>query len=313
LPQNAEPPAPLVVLTEGTLPQLQVPQVAAPSAPPTPAPQAVAAPQPKPLTPQQLVDRAATECEQQEWEQSLGSYGKALAQSPSYMPALIGRAKLYRNLRRFDEALLDSGKLIHLYPENAAGFFERGLTRAAMGLVPGAAEDFDMALRFDANNALARLERGKMHLLMREFPAALADYNEALRLAPGMTRGYIERARVQRLLHQPDDALDDYSAAIQLDGQAVDGLLERGLLYLELGNVQKSLADLNAAIDRAPGDARLYVARARLYRHERAWREAQDELDAAQRLDPLSKPLRLEREALQNEMPTHFQASASGS
>ncbi len=308
--EQAEPPASRVILAGATQPQANGPSATAAVGQLNIAPKDLAQPL---ASPEQLVERAATESEQQDFDRSLASYDQALEQSPSYMPALMGRSKLYRQLSRFDESLTDCAKLIRIYPENAEGFLERGRTRFAMGLVPEAVDDFDKAVKFDANNAMTRLERGKAHLMMRDFAAALADYNDALRLAPGMTRGYIERARVQRLLHQPDDALDDYTAAIQLEGQAVDGLLERALLYLELDKVQKSLADLNAAIDRAPGDARIYVARARLYRHERAWREAQDDLDAAERLDPLSKPLQLEREALQDEMPKGARASAAGS
>jgi tetratricopeptide (TPR) repeat protein len=308
MPESNDQATSRVMLTGGTQPRTQTASAVAASELPAAAP----APS-KPLSPQQLVDRAASEFEHQDLEKSLGSYDRALEQSPSYMPALIGRAKIYRHLGLFDESLADSTRLIRTYPENSEGFLERGLTRAAMGLVPEAAEDFDMAVQLDANNVSARLERGKARLLMRDLAAALADYNEVVRLAPGMTRGYIERARVLKLMGRTDDALDDYAAAIQLDGQGIDGLVERALLYLELKKLQASLTDLNAAIDRAPGDARIYVARARLYRHGHAWREAQEDLNAAERLDPLSKPLQMERDALRSQMPKSAQASNAGS
>ena len=288
--ESGEPTTSSVVLAGGTQPQTQSMPTAAPS-----ASQAVALNPSKPLSPQQHVDQAASALEQHDLDKALSNYERALEQSPSYLPALIGRAKVYRDLGQFDESLADSTRLIRTYPENIEGFLERGLTRVAMGLVPEAAEDFDMAVQIDANSVAARLERGKARLMLRDFAAALADYNEVLRLAPGMSRGYIERARAERLMGRSEDALDDYTAAIRLDGQGIDGLLERALLSMELNKLKSSLADLNAAIDRVPGDARIYVARARLYRHARAWHEAQDDLRAAERLDPLSKPLQMER------------------
>jgi len=135
------------------------------------------------------------------------------------------------------DALRDYDKMLQLAPEFASGYFTRGALRAELGDWSGAVADYSEHLKRAPNSEKARYHRGLAFMALGNAAAARADFTEALVMNPTRVDAWVQRARAQVRLGRQDAALDDYAEAIRLAPAGGDTLESvRKLLEEARGN-----------------------------------------------------------------------------
>ena len=84
---------------------------------------------------------------------------------------------------RYVDALADYEKAIHLKPDYAAAYNNRGTAKGALGRYEAAITDFDEAIRLNLDDAVAYTNRGLVKKALGLKNEARKDFETALELA----------------------------------------------------------------------------------------------------------------------------------
>lgn len=221
-------------------------------------------------------------------------------------------------LKRYPNAITYLDSAIRLSPTSAGYYVNRGIARLERGDKPGAAEDYETALRLDPDNSLAlhnlaalkslagdsqsaekllsesiekneklpypRAERGYQRLQSGDYKGALEDYNDVVRLEPNEPDNYINRGLVKEKLKDYAGALADYSHALKLDEKNPKAWVCRGNVVSKLGNWKEALEDYGVALTLDSQYALAYFNRGIAYQNSGNNSAACQDLKKAQQL-----------------------------
>jgi tetratricopeptide (TPR) repeat protein len=126
--------------------------------------------------------------EQEEFEQAIEQFNKALEADPKDPVTFYHRGLAYEELEEFDEAIADFTDVLRLEPRNAMAYYHRGNSYRLSGQNDRAIADTTKALRLDPRLALAYRNRSLAYAAIGERDRARADYEEAIRLDPALAR-----------------------------------------------------------------------------------------------------------------------------
>ena len=85
----------------------------------------------------------------------------------------------------FVSAIKDYDTAIHLAPDFADAYINRGDAREKLGDLEGAIKDYDMAIRLGADYAFVYVSRGTARSNLGDSKGAIEDYDTAIGLKPG--------------------------------------------------------------------------------------------------------------------------------
>jgi tetratricopeptide (TPR) repeat protein len=154
--------------------------------------------------------------------------------APDYAPAYNNRAKIYVDLKREAEALVELNHALMLDPEYSDAYTNRGIIFHHRKQFDSAIADASQAARFNPLNTSAWNNRAIAYKETGEFEKALADFSEYVRLAPLLSDGYAGRGEVYLAM----------------------GVVERDAKKEPFGKelFEKALAECDAALGRNPAD-----------------------------------------------------------
>jgi tetratricopeptide (TPR) repeat protein len=144
---------------------------------------------------------------------------------------------------RLKEAIAEYDKTLHLDPNFALAYNNRGAAYANLGQFQRAIQDYDEAIRLDPQYTLAYYNRGLAHANLGQFQQAIQDYDEAIRLNPQDAWTYYDRGNAYYDLGQLERAIQDYDEAIRLNPEYAEAYYNRGVAYKEQGKNAEALAD----------------------------------------------------------------------
>lgn len=164
------------------------------------------------------------------------------------------RAYQYRNVKRFDEAIVDWTKLIqmnYVVPQfNDKGqmiYIERATTYLLMKNYGAAIADLNKALSISPNNPIALSNRGCAYLESKQFPLAMNDFLRALKIAPRSHTAYEGIGEVCYQTHQYLRALDYLNRALTINDKASDAYYYRGATLKAMGRGAEAEKDFRRA------------------------------------------------------------------
>ena len=158
-------------------------------------------------------------------------------------------------------AIADYDRAIELDPENAEGYYNRGIAKSGLDDYHGAIADYDRAIELNPNYAEAYFLRGFAKHKLGDYRGAKADYDRAIELKPEDADAYSNRGIAKRKLNDYAGAVADYSRAIELDPDEADAHFLRGIAKGKLGDHDGAIADYSRAIELDPDDANAYYNR----------------------------------------------------
>lgn len=159
---------------------------------------------------------------------------------------------------------------------------------------------YDRAIHLNPDEAKVYYNRGTVKLVLRDYDAAIADFDQAIRLHPDFVAAYINRGTVKRVLGQYEAAIVDHDQAIRLQPDFAPAYNNRGIAKIALSQYDAAITDFNRAIDLNPDYAEAYYnrgnANAILDRQEEAQADFETALDLANRGGNTYLKLRIERQ-----------------
>ena len=102
---------------------------------------------------------------------------------------------------------------------DAAAFISEGMSRAAVGDHTAAIQNFDDAIRLNAEPAFLHKQRGASYHALGDYEAAIKDFDEAIRLNAEDANAYYNRSASYKALGNPEAAERDLTLAAELDAK----------------------------------------------------------------------------------------------
>jgi tetratricopeptide (TPR) repeat protein len=189
----------------------------------------------------------------QRYNEALTDLSRAIELAPGHAWTIAGRGQTYQAIGRHESALADFTRAIELDPEYAWAFARRGEIRLAMQQHHDALADFDHALAINPRASWAMAGRGQSYQSMGMYEEALASYSQAIELNPGFAWYFSSRGQLYQRVEQYAQAVADFSRAIEIDATYSWSFAWRGQARRSVGLYADALADFQRALELDPG------------------------------------------------------------
>ena len=187
--------------------------------------------------------------------------------APDFADTYINRGEAKRQLGAFEAAIKDFDMAIRLGDDYAYVYVKRGEAKQSLGDNKGAIKDFDIAIRFDSAYVQALINRGDAKSNLGDEKGALEDFDAVIQLKPkgiALPLAFVKRASAKSDLDDNEGAIEDCNTVIRL--RPVDILLAaayniRGKAKSAQGNNEESIIDYDRAVHLEPNHPELYYNR----------------------------------------------------
>jgi tetratricopeptide (TPR) repeat protein len=157
-------------------------------------------------------------------DKALNDAEAALAIDEKDIEALLVRAIILADKKRFDEALSDVNKVLEVQPLLVRGLWTRSVIQASNKNYVEAIKDVKTLASNDPTNEDLQLQLAALYNAMDEPRRALDVYDRILRIDPENPRALRGRGDAHLSLGQHPDAVKDYEESLELDPED-DGVL----------------------------------------------------------------------------------------
>ena len=148
-----------------------------------------------------------------------------IARQPDYVDLRNDAALIYRELGRFDQALVQFSAVARLQPASPAAQYNVGVTLEALGREAEAVSAYKEAIRLDQSYAPAHNAFANVLYRLRRVDEAIAGYRSALQSDNTLVGAHCSLARALIERKRPIEAVDEYRAALRVDGESVPCLV----------------------------------------------------------------------------------------
>ena len=152
-------------------------------------------------------------------------------------------------------------RAIHLKPDLAEAFVNRGTAKQQFNQYEDAIADYDEAIRLQQNFAEAYNGRASARLAMELYDESIADCNQAIRLKPNYAEAFYNRGTTRVALKHFDEAIDDFSEAVRLKADYVEANYNLGTTMLTMGRHEEAVSNFDEAIRLRPDFSEAYANR----------------------------------------------------
>lgn len=196
------------------------------------------------------LDRFGKDRKTPDYNAAIASFTKAYNNDPTYLDALVTRAKAYETKSDYGKAIEDYGAVLRKQPGNFDVHFSRGRAYSLTKDYLKAISDFNDCITLQPKNQFAFIWRGESWVSQGNDEAALHDFDEAVKLAPTNSAALGDRANVYVRRGLIDRALDDLNAAIKASAPNVYYATyeRRGDLLLKKSDYSGAIEDYTRAI-----------------------------------------------------------------
>ena len=149
-------------------------------------------------------------------DQALADYNQALGIDPKYAVALIGRGNVHRMRNSHPMAVADYTQALEIQADPIA-FFNRGLSRQAMGEHGPAVDDFDNALGYRPDSPEVYHAKGISELALQKYEKAYDDFYQAARGRENNYEAWALRGKAAEGMGQKKEAAQAYKRALQIN------------------------------------------------------------------------------------------------
>ena len=167
---------------------------------------------------------------------------------------------------KFADAIKGYDTAIHLAPDFADAYINRGDARETLGDIEGAVRDYDMAIRLGADFIFVYASRGTARSNLGDHQGAIEDYDTAIGLKSEdalLATVYVNRSSVRSNLGDHSGAVEDSNRAIGLKPDSTllaAAYINRGDARVDLGDNKGAIEDSNKVIGLEPDDTLLAAA-----------------------------------------------------
>ena len=149
-------------------------------------------------------------------------------------------------------AIREYSEAIHLEPDNAKAYLNRGLARYDKGDYRLAIQDFDKTIHLVSGNMITYLTRA---VNTDEHEQKEQDISEVIRLTPDMAKPHYYRGLARHKTGDYEQAIRDYSDVLRFIQDDADVYYARGNAWCKKGEYEQALFDFEKALELAPDDS----------------------------------------------------------
>jgi tetratricopeptide (TPR) repeat protein len=144
-----------------------------------------------------------------------------IAREPDYVNLRNDAAVIYRELGRFEQALVHFSAAARLQPASPAAQYNVGVTLEALGRETEAVSRYRGAIRLDPAYAPAHNALGNVFYRGRQVDEAIREYRIAVRNDETLVLAHCSLARALTETNRPAEAVDEYRAALRVDADSL--------------------------------------------------------------------------------------------
>ncbi|MEA5552796.1 tetratricopeptide repeat protein [Anabaena cylindrica UHCC 0172] len=197
-------------------------------------------------------DRCLAYLQLQDYHQAIADCTQALNLAPNDSEAYLNRGLALYRQGHYLHAIADYNQAIALKPDNFRAHYNQGIAFAGEGNHSEAIIAYNRALtQIDPSTTLLLADiyndRGLAYLEAQNLAAAMNDFNLAIRLNADDERAYFNRGCLGERSGNYLDAIHDFSQVIRLKPIHALAYVNRGLANYNLGYYQRAIADLQQA------------------------------------------------------------------
>ena len=161
----------------------------------------------------------------------------------------------------YQESVIYYTNFIKAYPNDAAAYNNRGVSKNKLKDFSGSIEDFTKAIEIDINDETAYNNRGGSKDELGDLKGAIKDFNKAIEINPNYANAYYNRGNVKYKLEDNTGALQDYNMAIGIDPNDADIFYNRGITKSRSGDYKGAIQDFSTATEIDPYFTAAYINR----------------------------------------------------
>lgn len=199
------------------------------------------------------------------------------------------RAKIYEDVRRYQDALEDINQSITLKPFNSEYYYLRGEILESLQRKEEAFADYDHTVKLNPKNEGAYRKRGYLHFSNWRLMEAIQDFSRAIAINPNNANNFRARAHILRIGGKLEESIKDYSKSIELEPNEGHSYAQRAEVLMKLTRYREALKDYDRVIEfRSDPQAQDLIDRSIAYALLEDYDKALADLDHALVLEPQS-------------------------
>jgi len=229
---------------------------------------------------------------QENLDNALAVFQKALAHDPSYALARAGQAeawlrsyRLSRDPQLLARARESAGRAVELNDQLAPVHITMGLIQTAAGEHPQAIASFDRALKLEPGSADAVRELANAYDAAGRTPEAEATYRRAIQMRPDSWAAYKDLGLFYNAHGRIGEALPWLQGVVELTPDNYAGYANLGAMYLRLGRYAQAAAMLERSLALNP-NSQSYSNLGTVYYFQEKYRQAAEMYLKAVELSP---------------------------
>lgn len=196
-----------------------------------------------------LVKRAGVKMDGTQHAEAESLFAEALSLNPTASDALLHRANLRMLQQKVDESETDLETCIRLYPNNLLARLRLATVYMAKEDMDGAKRMLDTAEEYDPDSSEVHCYRGELHFAHGEFPNAKEEFEKAIKCDAQNPTPYVNAALA--VVNTPPtngSMMPDFPEAVKLLEKAIEVDPMMHVAYVQLGQMKLSMAtDLSKA------------------------------------------------------------------
>jgi tetratricopeptide (TPR) repeat protein len=173
----------------------------------------------------------------QDWDESIKSYRKALEISPNDPDIYSAMARTYLNQRNREEAIKAAQKAVELNPNSLGAHKLLG------------------DIYISSIQALQNSRQVSPAALRENFDKAIREFEEIVRIEPTGREGYLMLGQLYRINDQADKAADIYKRFLGIEPNSEDGVVALATLAMEADHNAEAIDLLNDYLKKQPNSA----------------------------------------------------------
>jgi len=170
-----------------------------------------------------------------------------------------------RELKFYDQALLDYNSFIAINPNDSTIYSNRGNLYGLMKKYNESIADYTRSISIDPNYIDSYINRNITYMNMGKYDKALYDINKAIKITPNKPEYYSNRGYCLENLGRNEEAIKDFDFAISKIPDDLNNYFNRGVVYFNSKKYNEAIADFSKTIELNPGYAVAYINRSQSY------------------------------------------------
>ncbi len=200
--------------------------------------------------PRQQVEVCRLRYQLGDYLEAIDHLDQILEANPDDHFASLVRGQCFQSIKNYPLAIRDYTRFLRVYPEHLQALVRRAECNLAIGKLPAAKDDVDLAQAIDHSCYEAALLRSRLLLADGTLDAALTESEHAIRL-DNRPEGFAVKAEIYHKLCDYSAAIEEYSRAIEfsrVDRVKAEYHYLRGTMLYELEEFQKAFDDFQTSV-----------------------------------------------------------------